>query len=299
MSHHRSPLLRLASAAAAAGAVVLLAGCSASADGETADAASEPLRIVAAATPHQEILEYIRDELVTPEDGLELDIVTETEGVQSNQLIVDDEVDGSFTQHLPYLTQWLVDAGQPEDAIVPTATVHVEPLGLYYNASGDVTTLDDVTEGTSIAITNDVVNQNRALLLLAANDLITLPDGFDVATDTLTVKDVLGDDAINTTGLELSEVDYSLTARAVADGETDLAVVNGNVALQTGLSIDDDTLALESATDNPYANLLTVRKEFADDPRVATLSEYLESPEVASWITETYGSAVLPVNPTS
>lgn len=291
----RRPWHRAAAAAAlVTGTIVAMTGCSAA--DASGDTGSEPLRIVAAATPHKEILEHIKDELITPEDKLELTITQETDGVQSNQLISDDEVDGSFTQHLPYLKQWLKDAGQADDAIVPTATVHVEPLGIYSAPQGSLSSLDEVTDGTSIAITNDVVNQNRALLLLAANKLIELPDGFDKDSDTLTVKDVLADATLNPRGLKLVEVDYSLTARAVSDGETDLAVVNGNVALQSGLSIDDDTLALESANDNPYANLLTVRKELKDDPRVVTLSKYLESPEVASWITEQYGSAVLPVN---
>lgn len=288
-----APLAVLALTAAA------LTACSSSdvtaSDGTASS--SEPLKLWVAATPHHEILDFISENLIQPEDNLTLELTDEQEGVAGNQLILDGEVDGSFTQHLPYLKQWLADAGADADAIVPVATVHVEPLGLYYNQDGEVTSLDDVGQGTSIAITSDVVNQNRALLLLADNGLIELPDGFDKDEDSISVKDVLDDDALNPLGLDLVEVDYALTARSVVDGETDLAVVNGNVALQTGLSAEDDTLVLETAEDNPYANLLTVAKDLQDDPRVLKLAEYLESPEVSDWITETYGTSVLPVQP--
>lgn len=277
-------------------AVLLLGLGACGGNGSAEEDSSAPLRIFASATPHIEILEYIEDELVTEEDQLSLDITELTEGVQGNQVLLDGEADATFHQHVPFLRQWLQDAGEPEDAILPVATVHVEPLGLYYNQDGAVTSLEQVGEGTSIAITSDVVNQNRALLLLADNGLVELPDGFDPETDVITVKDVLADDELNVLGLDLLEVDYNLTARTVSDGETDLGVVNGNVALQSGLDPDEDTLALERAQDNPYANVLTVLQENADNPRIVTLAQYLESSEVAAWISSEYGSGVLPVN---
>ena len=54
-------------------------------------------------------------------------------------------------------------------------------------------------------------------------------------------------------------------------------------------------MLLEQAAGNPYANILTVPDALADDPRVQRLSEILEGPEVAQYISATYPGSVIPV----
>ncbi len=80
--------------------------------------------------------------------------------------------------------------------------------------------------------------------------------------------------------------------RSLAD--VDIAVVNGNYAIDADLSPAEDALALEEAEGNPNANLLVVRAGDEGDERIQTLEELLHSDEVRQFIEDEYDGAVLP-----
>lgn len=75
----------------------------------------------------------------------------------------------------------------------------------------------------------------------------------------------------------------------------DAAVINGNYALEAGLIPAKDALGLESAKNNPYANLLVTRPELKNDPRIQELAKDLTSPQVAEFIRTQYKGSVIPV----
>ena len=75
------------------------------------------------------------------------------------------------------------------------------------------------------------------------------------------------------------------------------AVINGNYALQAGLTPSKDALALEKAQGNPYANVLVTTPKLANDPRIKELAKDLASPQVAKFIEQQYHGSVIPVNP--
>jgi D-methionine transport system substrate-binding protein len=75
----------------------------------------------------------------------------------------------------------------------------------------------------------------------------------------------------------------------------DVAVINNNYAQDAGLSPAKDAILLESAKDNPYANLLAVKRGNEDDPRVEKLAKLLVSSDVKKFIAEKYKGSVLPV----
>ena len=64
--------------------------------------------------------------------------------------------------------------------------------------------------------------------------------------------------------------------RTLADA--DLAVINGNYAIQAKLTPAKDALVLEATDHNPYANLLVARDSEVKDPRVQKLEQLLHSP---------------------
>ncbi len=66
----------------------------------------------------------------------------------------------------------------------------------------------------------------------------------------------------------------------------DLAIINGNYALEAGLNPVEDSLLIESGEDNPYANFLAVRAEDKDNPALVKLDELLHSDEVKAFIEE-------------
>nr|BFE71604.1 hypothetical protein GCM10020092_049050 [Actinoplanes digitatis] len=135
-----------------------------------------------------------------------------------------------------------------------------------------------------VAIPNDPSNSGRALNLLAKNGLITLKDGVGVKA---TEKDI----ATNPKNLEFKALEAAQLPRSLED--TAVSVINGNYAIETGLSPAKDALALEASQDNPYANLVVVRAGDEGDARVVKLEKLLHSAEVKKFIEDKYQGSVL------
>ncbi|ELY2741872.1 MetQ/NlpA family ABC transporter substrate-binding protein [Cronobacter turicensis] len=242
--------------------------------------AAEPLRIAADPVPHAEILNYIKK--LDPK--LDLNVVELTSGVNANELLANGDVDANYFQHLPYLKDQEKALGK---TFAVAATVHVEPLGIYSRKYKD---LKAVPEGATVAVPNNVTNLSRALFLLQNQGLITLKAGFnDPASSLATPKDIRD----NTKKLKILEIESPQIPRSLDD--VDLAVINGNYALEAGLTPAKDALGLERADHNPYANLLVTTPALASDPRIKALAKDLQSPQVAEFIRQHYNGSVIPV----
>ncbi len=242
--------------------------------------AAEPLRVAADPVPHAEILNFVKK----LDPSLDLKIIELSSGVNANELLAHGDVDANYFQHVPYLRDQEKALGQK---FAVAATVHIEPLGIY---SRKVKSLKDVKEGATIAVPNNTTNLSRALYLLQAQGLIKLKAGYnDPSKDQATPKDI----AENPKKLKILEVESPQIPRALDD--VDLAVINGNYALEAGLTPSKDALGLESATNNPYANILATTPKLADDPRIHQLAKDLESKEVADFIQQNYRGSVIPV----
>ena len=81
--------------------------------------------------------------------------------------------------------------------------------------------------------------------------------------------------------------------RTLAD--VDMAVVNGNYALEAGLSIADAlaTEAVESESAQTYANIVVVKEGNEENAAVKALCDALQSEQVKSFIEEKYEGAVV------
>lgn len=279
---------KLTTAAAAILAAVLttvgLAACGANTSSDT----SAPLKIIADSTPHSELLKEAVDKGLLGDVKIELREATGD--IDQNQLVFDGDVDGNFFQHQPYLTDW--NAKHNNADLVGVVKTHVEPLGLY---SKKVTSVDATPQGATIAIPLDATNQARALFLLADAGLIKLnvkatDPGLDFSQ--ITEKNITE----NPKGIKFLKLERRQLPNSLDDAKVNLSVINGNYALEAGLTPDKDALQLESAKDNPYANILVVKGEKKDDPRVKKLVEALSSKQIAEFITNKYKGSVLPVN---
>ncbi len=96
----------------------------------------------------------------------------------------------------------------------------------------------------------------------------------------------------NPKNLQIKELEAAQLPRSFDD--TTLAVINGNYALQANLKPATDSLVLEKAEGNPYANVLTVLKEREKDPNILKLAKLLNSPEVKKFIQDKYEGSVIP-----
>ncbi|MFJ2726929.1 MetQ/NlpA family ABC transporter substrate-binding protein [Streptomyces collinus] len=270
---------KLTTAVLAAGALTLgLSACGSDKGSSTASDYSGPLVVAASPTPHAEILNFVKKNLAK-KAGLDLEVKEFQDYIVPNTATQDGSVGANYFQTKPYLDDF--DKKRGTD-IVPVVTVHLEPLGLY---SHKVKSTDALRSGATVAVPNDADNESRALMLLAANGLITLKTG---SADQATPQDI----AKNPKNLTFKEVEAAQTPRSLED--VDAAVVNGNYAISAGLKPAKDALVLESAKNNPYGNLLAVKKGNEKDPRVKKLATLLTSPEVKKFIEDKYQGSVIP-----
>jgi len=228
--------------------------------------------------PHAQIINFIKENLAA-KNNLELEVVEFTDYVQPNIAVQDGQLDANFFQHLPYLKDF---NEQHKTTLVSVGTVHIEPLGVY---SKKIKSLSELKAGDVVAIPNDATNAGRALNLLAANKLLTLKEGVGYAA---TINDITG----NPLKLDIKELEAAQLVRSLED--TVISVINGNYALDGGLTPAKDALALESGVNNPYANILVVKEGRENDPAIQLLIKLLTSDEVKAFIEKTYSGSVIP-----
>ncbi|MER5885852.1 MetQ/NlpA family ABC transporter substrate-binding protein [Streptomyces sp. NPDC001941] len=274
--------LTVFAATTAALALALTACGTASDPGAKSDSgkadASKPLVVAASPTPHADILNFVKKNLAE-KAGLKLEVKEFTDYVLPNTATEQGQVDANYFQHKPYLDDF---NKKNKTHIVPVVNVHLEPLGLY---SKKVESVKDIKAGQTVAVPNDTTNEGRALKLLADNGLITLKAGVG--------SDAKLSDITDKKGLEFKELEAATVPRAL--DSVDAAVINGNYAIEADLNPAEDSLAVEKAEGNPYANFLAVKQGNENDPRVQKLAKLLNSPEVKKYIEDTYkNGAVIP-----
>ncbi|WP_328882836.1 MetQ/NlpA family ABC transporter substrate-binding protein [Streptomyces sp. NBC_00299] len=262
--------------AALAGALSLgLTACGSGSGGGDDDT----LVVGATAVPAGEVLTYVKDDLAA-KAGLELEIREFTDYVLPNTALQEGSLDANLYQNEPYLDEFNKSKGTD---LVPVVKAYLPPMGVYSNKVTDVTKLAD---GATVAVPNDTTNEGRALKLLASKGVITLKKG--AGTDASPA-----DIAANPRHLKFQELEPAQLPRSLDD--VAVAVINNNYAQDAGLSPTEDAILLESAKDNPYANLLAVKKGNEDDPRVQKLAKLLASSDVKKFIEDKYKGSVLPV----
>ncbi|HEX2314704.1 MAG TPA: MetQ/NlpA family ABC transporter substrate-binding protein [Thermomonospora sp.] len=270
-------LRRLTVAVASAGLLFGLAACGSGSD-SGGSGSDDVLTVGASPAPHAEILGYVKDNLAG-KNGLKLEIKEFSDYVQPNLALNDGQLDANFFQHKPYLDDFSKSKGLKLAFVAP---VHLEPLGAY---SKKVKSVNELPQGATVAIPNDATNGARALKLLADNGLITLKPG---AGANATERDV----ATNAKGLKFKALEAAQLPRSLQDVE--LAVINGNFALEGGLTPAKDALVLEKAQGNPYANGVVTKAGDENDPQVRKLVQLLQGPEVKKFIQDKYQGSVLP-----
>ena len=278
-------------AALAALSSIALAGCSSNnssedpttaapdaAATESADGALTKIVVGASPVPHAQILEFVKENLAA-DAGLEIEIKDYQDYVQPNVALQDKAIDANFFQHIPYFDTEVADKGYTFDR---GEGVHIEPYGIYSNT---ITSLDDLPDGAVVGVVNDPSNQGRALKLLAANDLITLDDSVENPT-IFDIKD-------NPKNLTFKEAEAPVVPSLLPS--VDIAIINGNYALESGLTPSKDAIYLESGVDNPYSNILAWNSEADADTIAAVkkLDELLHSDEVRQYIEETWADGAV------
>ncbi len=260
----------------------LLTGCGGGSDADTAEAGGEKTVITVGASPapHAEILEAAKPLL--EEKNIDLQIKEFNDYILPNTATESGEIDANYFQHGPYLEDFNNENGTH---LVSVAAIHYEPFGLY---AGKTASLDELADGATIAVPNDGTNEARALMLLEAQGLITLKEDAGFTATKLDIAD-------NPKNINIQEMEAAQIARALAD--VDMAVINGNYAIEAGLKVSDAVAVedKESEAAQTYANVLVVKEGNENNEAVKALAEVLQSDEIREFMETKYEGAVVPI----
>ncbi|WP_456286450.1 MetQ/NlpA family ABC transporter substrate-binding protein [Microbacterium sp. JZ70] len=228
---------------------------------ETRGTEADPVQlgVVGASEPYWAVFEAAAEE-----EGIYVDIVDFTEYTQPNPALSEGELDINQFQHILYLADYNVSAG---DDLQPIGSTAIYPLGLY---SDKYDSVEDIPEGETVIVPNDTTNQARGLLVLQSAGLIELKDG---GSPFSTLEDVIEDESrVKVEGLDASLIGTSLPDVAAA-------IINNDFLENAGLT-GEDAIASDDPSDPsalPYVNIFATRAEDVDDEVLNKLVEIYQT----------------------
>lgn len=206
------------------------------------------------------------------EDGITVDLVLFNDYVQPNIALQDGSVDLNAFQHVAFLDNW---NEANEGDLTPIGFTFVSPMGAY---SENITSLDELQEGDTIAIPNDPTNGGRAILALELAGVIEVDDEVGALA---TVNDIT-DNPLN---IQIEELDAAQLPLSLPDVAA--AFINLNFAQDAGLNLEDAVFVDADYPDQlneAYKNVIATRAEDAENPLYAKIVEYYQSQEIAQAI---------------
>ncbi|MBM7704723.1 MetQ/NlpA family ABC transporter substrate-binding protein [Metabacillus iocasae] len=195
------------------------------------------------------------------EKGYKVEVVEFSDYIQPNKSLANGSIDANLFQHKVYMESFAKEnkLELSEVIIVPTA-----PMGIYSNK---YKSLDEIKDGTAIAVPNDPTNMARALKMLEEAKLITLSEEANPLT--VSEKDVVE----NPKNIAFKPIEAAQLPRAVES--VDLSAVPGNFALAAKMDLLD-ALQLENMPDD-YRNRVVVNTKDIDATFAKDLKEIVES----------------------
>jgi D-methionine transport system substrate-binding protein len=232
------------------------------------------IRIGITPGPAEELLRSV--EPVLAQQGITMKLVHFSDYIQPDMALASGDLDANLYQNVAFLNQFNRDH---QTHFVALGRVYLPLMAIY---SGRAKSLAALGSGARIAVPNDEVNHDRALLLLAKAGLLQVSQDSNGLRAQIT---------FNPRNLKLVELDAAQLPRSLDD--VDAAVINANFALDAGLNPNKNSL-LSETRDSPYANVLSVNAGAESNPHLQALAEALASPATRSFITSHYGGAVYP-----
>lgn len=223
---------------------------------ESSDTAYSPenpvtVKIGLTGNVYEDIWNPIKEKLAP--EGINLEYVQFTSFNIPNDALNSGEIDMNAFQHHAYFNNDVATNGYDITAIGDTYIVAMN----IYTSKG--LTIEDAlaAESLKIAVPNDVTNEGRALKLLESAGFFTIDPEAGASPEKSDITEYK-------VPITLVEMDANLVYTAIDD--VDLAVINGNYALDSGLTADDAIYKESEYADNSYYCLIAVRTEDAENP---------------------------------
>lgn len=238
------------------------------------------ITIGASPTPHAEILkEAVAKKL--EKDGYKLKVVEYTDYVQPNNALEAGDIDANYFQHNIYLKDFNEEHGTHLTAV---ANVHYEAFGIYRGSYAEGA-LANIPKGSKILVPNDATNEARALFLLQDAGLITLKE--NVTYSGATKNDVDS----NPKNLEIVEIEAAQIPLSLPDAA--IGVVNGNYALQHGLSAAVQYENIPKSEQEQYVNVIAVKAGNEENEKTKALVKAILSDAVKTYVQQKYNGSVI------
>ncbi|BBG29582.1 MetQ/NlpA family ABC transporter substrate-binding protein [Zymobacter palmae] len=268
--------------AAALATALLLSACGGGRD------ADHTITVAANPVPHGEVLEQTRP--ILKAQGYELDIKVVNDYIVPNTALANDDVDANFFQHEPYMNTVIhvEHKGDPKYDFVKAGGYLLAPIGIY---SKHYKRLQDLPDGAKVLMRNAVADEGRVLAIFQREGLIKLNPNVPIVS--ASVADIID----NPKHLDFRpNIEASMLPAMYRNDEGDAIVINANFALGAGLDPVHDPIAVEASNNNPYINIVAVRRGHEHDPKVEALLGALRDPKVQQFVIDKYKGAIIPVN---
>ena len=191
-------------------------------------------------------------------ENIDLQLVKFRDYVTPNNALASKEIDLNSFQHRIFLENEIKTHNYPLQVAGYTFII---PLNLYSNK---IKSVDELKNGDSIAIPNDVTNGGRALKVLEAAGIIKLTEtaGFNPSVD---------DIESNPKNIKIVELAANVIPNALPD--VTAAIVNGGYALDFGLKTENAVYKDSVLDEERYWNLIAARTEDIQNPEKAAIIE--------------------------
>jgi D-methionine transport system substrate-binding protein len=235
------------------------------------------------AQPGEPILESIRDAL--KKEGFDLKVQLYSDFNAPNQALAEGSIDANLFQHEPFLNTYNEANGTD---LYCAAVLYDCVYGGY--SKKNITSLDQIPEGSKITIANDSSNMARCLKILDASGLITLVDELPA---TLNATDVMTYISSNPKNLKITPVATNMIAASLNDEDTYLGLVNATFAIAAGLT-SEQLLCKEQDPEHVNANILACRTLDKDSAKIKALVKVLTTDETKAFINNQFKGTIIP-----
>ncbi|SDI02031.1 D-methionine transport system substrate-binding protein [Vibrio xiamenensis] len=257
-------------AVAAAASALVLSGC-----GEKAQDNSK-IKVGVMAGAEAQVAE-VAAKVAKEKYDLDVELVTFTDYVTPNAALDDGSVDVNAFQHKPYLDQQIEDRGYK---LAIAGNTFVYPIAGY---SKQVKSVDEIKDGSRIAVPNDPTNLGRSLILLEQQGLIKLRDNVGLQA---TVRDIVA----NPKNIEIVELDAAQLPRSLDD--VALSIINTTYASSINLTPEKDGIFVEDK-ESPYVNLIVARENNVNNENVKNFVKAYQTDEVYQAASKIFNGGVV------
>ena len=209
------------------------------------------LKIGVVGSVYEDIWQPTVDKL--KDEGIELEVVQFSDYVTPNNALNNGEIDLNAFQHQIYLNSEIESYGYEIQNIGNTFII---PLNVY---SDKIKSLDELKDGDTVAVPNDLTNEGRALKVLAKAGVINLKDNDNF-------NPTLDDIESYNKNITIEELSANTIPSVLPD--VTAAVINGNYALDFGLKTEEAIYKDSVLDEEKYWNLIAARTEDLSDPRL-------------------------------